>query len=63
MRHFDYEKVAKEAGITAVALEELRRLIRHEFPHDEMLYELHLLRACRAIRDGRLKLEDALRSE
>ena len=63
MRYFDYEKVALEAGIAADALGELRRVMRREFPHDDMLYELHLLRACRAIREGRLKLEDALRSE
>ena len=63
MRYFDYETVAQDAGIAADALQELRRLIRKEFPHDEMMYELHLLRACRAIREGRLTLEDALQSE
>ena len=63
MRYFDYEKVAHDAGIAAEALEDLSRLIRREFPHDDMMYELHLLRACRAIRDGRLTLEDALKSE
>lgn len=63
MYYFDYQKVAQDAGITPDALEELRRVIRREFPHDDMLYELHLLRACRAMRDGHLKLEEALRSE
>ena len=63
MHDFDYEKVAREAGIAAEALGELSRLIRREFPDDEMMYELHLLRACRAIREGRLTMEDALRDE
>ncbi|MBI5410534.1 MAG: hypothetical protein HZA21_00925 [Nitrospirae bacterium] len=63
MRHFDYETVAREAGIPDDKLKELCRLIRLEFPTDEMMCELHLLRACLAIRDGLVRLEDALRGE
>ena len=63
MHYFDYEKVAIEAHISAEGLDELRRVIRHDFLRDEMMYELHLLRACMAIRDGVLTLEEALRPE
>ncbi len=60
MRYFDFEKVASEAGISADKLTEISRLMRLEFPRDEMMYELHILRACMAIRDGHIHLEDAL---
>jgi len=61
MRFFDCEKVASEANIPHQKLEKLRRLIRQEFPRDEMMYELHLLRACMAIKNGILTVEEALR--
>lgn len=63
MRYFDYENAAREANVTPEKLEELRRLIRQEFPKDEMMFELHLLRTCMAIKNGVLTLEDALRME
>ena len=63
MRFFDSEKVASEANIPPDKLEKLRHLIRREFPRDEMMFELHLLRACMAIRNGILTVEDALRPE
>ena len=60
MSYFDYEEVAREARIPAEKLEELRHLIREEFPRDEMMYELHLLRACMAIKEGVLTIDQAL---
>jgi hypothetical protein len=59
--YFDYENVALDANIPPQKLEELRQLVRQEFPRDEMMYELHLLRACMAIRDGVLTLDQALK--
>ena len=63
MEYFDYETVAKEAGIPPGKLNELRKIVRQEFPQDEMMYELHLLRACMAIQQGYLTIDEALRSE
>jgi hypothetical protein len=63
MRYFDYRKVAKEAGIPPDKMAKLISAIRKEFPKDNMMFELHVLRACLAIRDGRVTVEDALRSE
>lgn len=63
MRFFDCEKVASEANIPPDKLEELRHLIRREFPRDEMMFELHLLRACMAIKHGILTLDEALRAK
>ena len=63
MQYFDFETVAHEAGITD---EELGRIVaraRQEFPSDEMMAELHALRACMAVRDGHCTLEAALAAE
>ena len=62
MRYFDYEKAAREAGITEEQLKEVCASIRREFPKDDMMYELHVLRACAAVRDGRASLDDVLRA-
>jgi hypothetical protein len=42
---FNTEKKAKELGIRADVYHKLKEEIRNEFPHDEMMSELHLLRA------------------
>ncbi len=63
MRYFDYEAVAREAGIPPAALDALRTLVRREFPDDDMMFELHLLRACAAVRDGYVTLQAALAPE
>lgn len=60
MKYFDYAKVASLAHIPDDKLEELKIIIREEFPHDDMMYELHLLRACRAIQEGFVSIEDAI---
>ena len=63
MRYFDFEKLACEAGISADKMRELCQIIRREFPGDDMMYELHILRACMAIRDGNVSLEDVIHTE
>ena len=63
MEYFDFDRVAVSAGIREDQLQQLCRLIREEFPADDMLYELHVLRACKAVRDGYLTIEEALRPE
>ncbi|MGO9275214.1 MAG: hypothetical protein ACLQOO_34100 [Terriglobia bacterium] len=60
---FRLQKVALEAHIATERLDELRQVVWQDFPRDEMMCELHLLRACLAIRDGVLSLEEALRPE
>jgi hypothetical protein len=63
MRYFDYEKVAQAARIPPDKLEEMSRSVRQDFPKDDMMYELHLLRICLAVRDGHVTLEQMLASE
>ena len=62
MDYFDCKKEATEAGLSKEDLELLCHLIRQEFPADQMMYELHVLRACMAIKDGYWTV-DELRKE
>ena len=61
MRYFDYQSVAREAKIPEQKLQKLVDLIGKEFPNDPMMAELHALRACQAIRDGHIQIDDALK--
>jgi hypothetical protein len=61
--YFEYEKIAREANILPDQLQELRQLVRREFPQDDMLYELHLLRICMAIKQGVVTVADAIQAE
>ncbi|HLW78810.1 MAG TPA: hypothetical protein VKU44_04340 [Terriglobia bacterium] len=63
MQYFDFERMAREAHVPPEKLDDLSHMMRQDFPRDEMMYELHLLRACMAIREGVLTLEEALKSE
>lgn len=60
---FDYQSVADEIGLTPEQVRALEQSVREEFPHDDMLFELHMLRACLAIQEGDVTLEEALEPE
>ena len=60
MRYFDFEAVAKEAKIPTDKLTALAKNVREEFPTDDMMYELHLMRVCSAIQAGYVSIEEAL---
>jgi hypothetical protein len=60
MHYFDFETVARKAGIPADKLEQLVKYFTQEEPYDLVLAELHLLRACMAIQNGQLTLDEAL---
>ena len=42
---FDTKRVAREMGIAEEDYEKLEKEIKNEFPKDEMMFELHFLRA------------------
>lgn len=58
MSYFDYETAAREAGLSEEQLTTVKEAMRREFPTDDMMWELHILRACLAIRDGHATFED-----
>ena len=62
MKYFDYESIAGEAKIPEEKLRKLVKLAGQEFPHDQMMAELHTLRACLAIRDGHIQIDEALKT-
>lgn len=50
--HFDYRVAARAAGIDGERLREIARVFEVDYPRDLMLRELHILRACNAVRSG-----------
>lgn len=46
--YFDVEKVAKSTGITESDFNRLMKEVRQEFPDDDLMFELHLMRAIKA---------------
>ncbi len=60
MDYFDYQAVANEAGLTSEQLQQIAEAVRRDYPSDAMLFELHVLRACRAIRDGAATFEQVV---
>lgn len=62
MQYFDYEGAAREVKIPPEKLDQLCRRVQQEFPHDQMMHELHVLRACMAVKSGVLTIDQALAS-
>lgn len=42
---FDVERIANESGLLNEVIERIKEEVRKEFPNDEMMCELHLMRA------------------
>lgn len=59
-RMFDYEAVARRLGVESQDLDRICRRVRQEFPDDEMLFELHVLRALLAVEGGYVRLDQLL---
>jgi len=58
---FDYTTVADRVGISRERLQRFEALLRAEFPHDEMMADLHILRAVLAVERGDATLKQILR--
>lgn len=57
---FDYVTAASRAGIREDKLERLREFFHAEFPSDEMMAELHILRAVLSVERGDTTVEEIL---
>ena len=44
-RIFDYEALSRQYEVQPEVLEQLVKEVREEFPDDELLFELHVIRA------------------
>ena len=60
---FDYSAAAKRVGLSPEKVEQLVGRFRAEFPGDEMMVELHTLRAGLSIERGEVTLDEILREE
>lgn len=58
--YFDHLTVARECQLTPEQVAALEAVGRREFPDDQMMFELHMLRVIEQIRTGHLKLKDVL---
>lgn len=60
--HFDYTRAARQAALSPADLAAIIHLFELDYPHDVMLRELHVLRACNAIIRGAVTIRDILTS-
>ncbi|MYB59215.1 MAG: hypothetical protein F4X51_22815 [Gemmatimonadetes bacterium] len=58
---FDYLNAAQRIGLTDGQLNQLCNQVRTEFPDDDMMFELHVLRAILAVESGRTTLNHILK--
>lgn len=56
---FDTKIISEKLNIPKDELEAIQQSIREEFPDDEMMYELHLVRALKSLQK-REKLKDTI---
>ena len=57
---FDYLDAARRIGLPDVQLDRLCNQVRSEFPDDDMMFELHVLRAIMAVESGRVTRDQIL---
>ncbi len=57
---FDLDKLKSDTGLSTQQMTHLEQQVRAEFPDDEMMFELHVMRILEAIRHGWLTIEAAL---
>ncbi len=55
---FNYEAIAKRINLPEERVSEIGKIIRKDFPRDEMMFELHMLRVLMALERKDLTLED-----
>lgn len=60
---FDHPTAAKRAGVPQEKVDQLCGLFRTEFPSDEMMSELHIVRAILSIERGDTTFNEILRQE
>lgn len=57
---FDLEQIKRTSGLTTDILALLERKVREDFRDDEMMFEIHLVRIIRSLKEGRMTLEQVL---
>ena len=57
---FDYESLEKQLNLPEETVKRIRKVVRKEFPEDDMMYELHLVRIYNSLKNRRITIEDIL---
>lgn len=60
---FNYKDIAKKINLPENQLSEIAKMVRKDFPHDEMMFELHMLRSLMALERKDLTLKEILKAE
>jgi len=61
--YYDLERAIQEAALPAEIVDGILDEVRAEFPDDEMMYELHVVRALQAETASRMSSEDWRRQQ
>lgn len=56
----DIERILRKKGLTQQQIDLLKAEVRREFPNDDMMYELHLIRLVHSLMEGYCNLKDLL---
>lgn len=56
---YDIETAFKSSGLSVQEIEKIKRDVRSEFPNDDMMYELHIIRILNAMKKGYWKVGDS----
>ena len=53
---YDIEAAFKSSGLTPEEFDRIKSEVRSDFPNDEMMFELHIIRILKAIKKGHWRL-------
>ncbi|MHA2033549.1 MAG: hypothetical protein ACW99Q_29630 [Candidatus Kariarchaeaceae archaeon] len=56
---YDVEAAFKKSGLSKAEIQRIKHQVRKDFPNDDMMYELHIIRILNAMRKGYWKLDDS----
>jgi hypothetical protein len=58
---FNIDKIVRDSGLSEWIIKRTKEEVRKEFPNDEMMYELHVMRAIEAEKNKALGLKTRMR--
>ncbi len=56
---YDVETAFRRSGLSPTEIQRIKRQVRKDFPNDDMMYELHIIRILNAMKKGYWKAGDS----
>jgi hypothetical protein len=56
---YDVETAFKKSGLSPAVIQKIKLQVRKDFPNDDMMYELHIIRILNAMKKGYWKVGDS----